>query len=422
MAPSSRKRARRDAAASDTSNGVSSPTVDISGGEAFPAGLWEQRQDKLFCDAELQAGGTTTFFAHRCVLALGSPYFKALFTTQMDDACTLDMPATVFEAALHWLYQGSCSVREEELVPLLEAAIFLQVISLRDGIVAAINERLSVDSSVGAWALGARYGIPALVTAARLVCLRDFTDLSDLGALTAEQLGELLDSDELTADDEVTVFDKLTHWLAAQTTAPPEDVFAALVRKIRFETMDEAARSRIADAPEMQTLALMKIIAKSSAGTRPRRVGYIVIPRGVQHDLDDAILDGWTKHYDESYDHVTKVTDLTSVPTSAKYIFVGARNPSGAITIGASGARDAVLTATKRNMPHEDNGVYWYLTDNYSFGFAPNASIRQHKADSTLGCDRLSWHLTSTNGGYRAGGDNIGQSSMSDWRKLVYYC
>ena len=49
---------------------------------------------------------------------------------------------------------------------------------------------------------------------------------------------------------------------------PAEPVVTALVRKIRFEVMDEVARARVADAPMMQSLALMKILAKCQSGSR----------------------------------------------------------------------------------------------------------------------------------------------------------
>ena len=301
-----RKRVRGAAASS-------SGLIKLSGGDACTAGLWEQRQQQLFCDANLTAGGTE-FHAHRCVLALGSPYFKALFTTSMDASCTLEMAASTFEAVLAWLYSGACSVPESAVVLLLEAAIFLQVMSLRDALVSAVTERLSSDSCVGAWVLGARYEIPALVTAARKVCLQEFESLSDFSALSAEQFGELLDCDELKVAHEHVAFDALTRWLAAQATAPSEDVFAALVRKIRFGVVDEAARARVADAPEMQSLSLMKILAKSSAGSTPRRK---IVPSqrgilaGVQHNLHDSLLDGWKKHYDAPYKDKTKLSDLS---------------------------------------------------------------------------------------------------------------
>ena len=65
-----------------------------------------------------------------------------------------------------------------------------------------------------------------------------------------------------------------------QVENPAEPVVTALVRKIRFEVMDEVARARVADAPMMQSLALMKILAKCQCGTRVRRCDLEFVDAG----------------------------------------------------------------------------------------------------------------------------------------------
>ena len=91
--------------------------------------------------------------AHRCVLAVGSPFFKGLYTGGIPlkkGPYSLEQVSVVtFEAVLTWLYTGSCKlVTQDGLVPLLEAADLLGVLSLRDAVVAAIIERLTPDLSL----------------------------------------------------------------------------------------------------------------------------------------------------------------------------------------------------------------------------------------------------------------------------------
>ena len=145
------------------------------------------------------------------------------------------------------------------------------------------------------------------------------------------------------------------------------------------------------------------------------------LPHGILHSLDDSVLAGWTSHYDEPYNHATTSAILHGVPAHATHVFVGARNPSGQITLGGFGDRNEVLRNTSLNQPHENNGVWWYLTDQKSFGFAPHGTIKQGGADTTDGSspDRLSWHLEA-GGGWRAGASNSLSSDRS-WRKLVYW-
>ena len=423
MAP--RKRARGEAAAAPEA-----AAVVLSGGEVWPAGMALQRQQQLLCDAEINVDGTQ-FHAHRCVLAVGSTFFKGLYTggipLKKGPYSLEQVSAANFAAVLTWLYEGSCKlVTQDGLVPLLEAADLLGVLPLRDAVVAAIIERLTPDSCIGAWDLASRHSLPPLAHAARSVCLESFEALEasgTLGALSATCLGELLSDDKVVVKDESVVFAAMKCWLAAQETEPAEAVVASLLRHIRFEQIDEAGRSCIADAPLMQKLALMKIMAKTAGGVRPARTG--VPPSGVQLSLPASFLDGWTSHFDEGYDHPTARADLVGVPSSAKWIFVGARDLGGNIAIGAVGARDKVLQDTPIDVPHEDNGVAWYLAQEFSFGFAPaGCAVNQNDADDLQdqGDCRLSWHLNGDNGGYRAGCvDDLNHDTGTQWRKLLYY-
>ena len=427
MAPRKRARSAPEAAAPEAA------ALVLSGGEVWPAGMALQRQQQLFCDAELSVDGTQ-FHAHRCVLAVGSPFFKGLYTggipLKKGPYSLEQVSAVTFEAVLTWLYTGSCKlVTQDGLVPLLEAADLLGVLPLRDAVAAAIIERLTPDSCIGAWDLASRHSLPPLALAARSACLENFEALQasgTLGALSATCLGELLSNNELFVKDESVAFTAMKCWLAAQETEPAEAVVASLLRHIRFELMDDAGRSLIADEPLMQKLALMKIMALTAGGVRPARTGKI--PVGVQLSLPASFLDGWTQHFDEGYGHETGCEDLLGVPSSAKWIFVGARDPEGNITIGAVGARDKVLQETPRNSPHDDNGVAWYLTPDASFGFAPaGCTVDQDEADiadiiaDSKGESRLSWHLGSGSG-WRAGlaGSSAGLDG-EEWRKLLYY-
>ena len=80
-------------------------------------------------------------------------------------------------------------------------------------------------------------------------------------------------------------------------------------------------------------------------------LGIIVCPIRVQLVLLDDFLHRWSRYYDEPYSHNTLTTDLDSVPASAKWIFVGARNDKGRIAVGAVGKRNAVLQRTDQVTP-----------------------------------------------------------------------
>ena len=136
--------------------------------------------------------------------------------------------------------------------------------------------------------------------------------------------------------------------------------------------------------------------------------------------VDDLAI--MTRHYEAPYSAATHSLDLDSLPEHAEWVFVGAREAgSTAVSLGAFGRREEVLRPTAQNKPHKHNDVWWYRTDNYSFGFAPSPDISQYRADSLYPRDdrRLSWHLQG-DGGWRAGA-NCDLNSETPWRKLIFY-
>ena len=99
------------------------------------------RNDGTLADVTVRAGGVE-FSAHRVILAAGSDYLGALFTSGMRDAYTTveldDVPAPVFQAFLDYVYEGRCEVEETILFLLLEAAGRLQSVALQQKVVAVV--------------------------------------------------------------------------------------------------------------------------------------------------------------------------------------------------------------------------------------------------------------------------------------------
>ena len=121
-------------------------TIHLRNEHACPPYLIEQRQEKsCHADATIETSDGKSLRAHRCVLAGSSDYFRGLFGSGLADSLgtiALDLPAAAVEAMLAFVYEGDCPVDEESLVPLLEAASYLQIKALEEMLRSEIVSRL----------------------------------------------------------------------------------------------------------------------------------------------------------------------------------------------------------------------------------------------------------------------------------------
>lgn len=92
---------------------------------------------------------------------------------------------------------------------------------------------------------------------------------------------------------------------------------------------------------------------------------------------------------------------------------------SDTLSLISCGPCSQVLKATQLNTPKLFTGTYWYLTQNYSFGFSPNANITQSRHDQYDSNDalRLSWVIDS-GAGVRLG--KSGLISSSAYSKYIF--
>ena len=122
-------------------------TVHLRNHEPCPSYLIKQREEQSSqADATITSSDGVSLRAHRCVLAGSSDYCGRLFESGLADSTgtiALDMPSGTILAVLAFIYEGDCPTDEDSLVPLLEAAIFLQVKSLEFVLMSEMIGRLT---------------------------------------------------------------------------------------------------------------------------------------------------------------------------------------------------------------------------------------------------------------------------------------
>ena len=155
--------------------------------------------------------------------------------------------------------------------------------------------------------------------------------------------------------------------------------------------------------------------------------------RGIQ--LDMARPGACTTCMDVSYGTSTMPAAVESCKSRGNFIILGAATSSGASTLVLAAGlytSDLKYTYSYSVAGGPFNGAYWYYVQGYSIGFAENPTINLYKADKWKSnafygataptCSyRLSWHLLSYVGGWRAGCRDWLNSDRT-WRKLMYAC
>jgi hypothetical protein len=93
-------------------------------------------------------------------------------------------------------------------------------------------------------------------------------------------------------------------------------------------------------------------------------------------------------------------------------------------TLAAMGPRADVLfdCGTQLGCVHDMNGVGWYYSDSWSWGFAPGGEVVNRNSCDTANSQshlRMCWHSggQSINSGYRCGNNIVG--GAGNWERVV---
>ncbi len=153
---------------------------------------------------------------------------------------------------------------------------------------------------------------------------------------------------------------------------------------------------------------------------------------GVQQNVSPALLQGWTQCYSGTYsDNGPDFGALLAQCSKAKLLLACRPVNQQNFTLLAMAPRLDVLfdCAQQDNCTKQSNGVSWYFSTSYSWGFAPgNQSVHRFSCDYTDPGNplpfpelRMCWHTggNSINSGYRCGANDL--NGAGDWQRLVFH-
>ena len=144
---------------------------------------------------------------------------------------------------------------------------------------------------------------------------------------------------------------------------------------------------------------------------------------GVQVNLPVASLEGWEQCWVGTYGQSGESIASILQDCDGDHLLIGCRAPGSAtLAAAAMGERDDVLhdCGNVNGCTHQANGVGWYFSDSYSWGFVAGGEPVSRNSCDTAGSQpetRMCWH---TGGGNMNGGYRCGTTYNNSWERIIF--
>ncbi|XP_033855442.2 kelch-like protein 40 [Acipenser ruthenus] len=184
-------------------------------------GLNDLLENDKFVDCTLKVKDKK-FPCHRLVLAACSPYFRAMFLSEMEESkqkeiVLEDVEPEVLGRILKYIYTSEIEITEQNVQDIFSAANMFQVPSVFTVCVSFLQKRLSLSNCLAIFRLGLMLDCARLAIAARDFISDRFQLISrdqDFEQLSASELAAIISGDSLNVEKEEIVFEAVMKWVS----------------------------------------------------------------------------------------------------------------------------------------------------------------------------------------------------------------
>ncbi|XP_059914952.1 kelch-like protein 40a [Gadus macrocephalus] len=203
-------------------------------------GLCDLLENQKFVDCVLKIQDKE-FPCHRLVLAASSPFFKAMFLSELEEGKKRtvelkDVEPGVMGMILRYLYTSDISLTEQNVQDIFMVANMYQIPSIFSVCVSYLQEKLVLGNCLAIFRLGLLLDCARLALAARdFICERYQVIVRDQDFLQLgpAELAAIITSDALNVDREEVVFESLMEWVGHDKAGRFKDL-AELLQCVRF--------------------------------------------------------------------------------------------------------------------------------------------------------------------------------------------
>ncbi|XP_056149941.1 kelch-like protein 40a [Lampris incognitus] len=183
-------------------------------------GLCDLLENEKFVDCVLKIQDKE-FPCHRLVLAASSPFFKAMFLSDLEESkkreiVLKDVQPSVMGMILRYLYTSDINLTEQNVQDIFMVANMYQIPSIFSVCVSYLQEKLVLGNCLAIFRLGLLLDCPRLALAAReFICERYQVIVRDQDFLQLGpgELASIITSDALNVEREEVVFESVMDWV-----------------------------------------------------------------------------------------------------------------------------------------------------------------------------------------------------------------
>ncbi|XP_017276336.1 kelch-like protein 40a [Kryptolebias marmoratus] len=203
-------------------------------------GLCDLLENDKFVDCVLKIQDKE-FPCHRLVLAASSPFFKAMFLSELEESkkreiVLKDVEPSVMGMILRYLYTSDINLTEQNVQDIFMVANMYQIPSIFSACVSYLQEKMVLGNCLAIFRLGLLLDCPRLTLEAReFICERYQVVVRDQEflQLAPSELAILITSDALNVEREELVFESLMDWVKHDETKRLKDL-PELLHCVRF--------------------------------------------------------------------------------------------------------------------------------------------------------------------------------------------
>lgn len=232
-------------------------------------GLCDLLENEKFVDCVLKIQDKE-FPCHRLVLAASSPFFKAMFLSELEESkkreiVLKDVEPSVMGMILRYLYTSDINLTEQNVQDIFMVANMYQIPSIFSVCVSYLQEKLVLGNCLAIFRLGLLLDCPRLALAAReFICERYQLVVRDQDFLQLgpSELGIIITSDALNVEREELVFESLVDWVKHDET------------------------NRLKHLPELLQCVRFRLIPLNYFKEKVERHQYVRFNQDIKKDLD----------------------------------------------------------------------------------------------------------------------------------------